>query len=115
MSSLYNEQGRPSLPLGMKWASNEPFNIVPIDAVEEVGNGWTRQRHMAYRTNPEAPGSKAQPHVYYAYANESLHPGMVFWACYGLGAREFALSAGLIVVTVGMVWYSGKAKPRRRK
>lgn len=114
MSSLYKEQGRPSLPLGMTWASNEPFNVLPIDEVEVVGDGWVRQRHMAYSTNPEAPGSKAQPHVYYAYTNEDLHPGMIFWARYGLSGMQIGVGIGLIVLTGGLVWYAGKTKKRRR-
>jgi len=111
--SLYSDQGRPGLPLGMKWASNEPFNILPIDEVEDVGGGWIRQRHMAYRTNPEAPGSNAQPHVYYAYSNEALHPGMVFWACYGISWTTALVGGGLIILTGGMVWFATKAKRRR--
>jgi hypothetical protein len=67
--SIFKEQGRPGLPFLMKWASNTPFIQVPIDTPEDVGDGWVRQRHMAYRSNPEAPGSNAQPHVFYAYSN----------------------------------------------
>lgn len=112
--SLFSEQGRPGLPIGMKWSSNEPFLPLPIDDGEgRIGGGWFRQRHMAYRTNPEAPGSNAQPHVYYAYSNESLHPGMVFWACYGIGKKEMLIGGGLIVLTGGLVWFATKAKRRR--
>lgn len=113
MASIYKEQGRPGLPFGMKWASNAPFLPIGVGAVEDVGSGWSRQRFMAYRTNPEAPGSLAQPHVYYAYTNEGLHPGITFWACYGVGTKEVLAGMGLIALTAGIIYFAGKAKRRR--
>ena len=111
MPSLFTAQQRPRLPLYMKWASNAPFHPLPVWPEEVVGDGWTRQKFMAYQVNPEAPGKEnTKPKTFYRYTNEALHPGMEFWACHGLSGTTIGAGVALIALTAGMVYYATKIK-----